>query len=114
MKWLINDENEKIFGMKLPTGFQLIGQTTLKEYQAWVDYFDRRSKATGDIRQSRITKRAYARVGVSSRLYDISVPQTRSLKLGPVQTWYLSFAAGFYYFFKKCFQFIINILNELV
>ncbi len=64
MSWLVNDENVKIFGMKLPTGFQLIGQTKLKDYQAWVDYFNRQSKVSGDFRHTRITKRAYSRVGV--------------------------------------------------
>ena len=33
MEWLINQKNRMFYGMKLPTGFQLIGQTTLKQYQ---------------------------------------------------------------------------------
>jgi hypothetical protein len=65
MQFLINEENRTFFGMKLPTGFQLIGQTTLKGYQAWVEYFDRQSKSGNLAISSRITKRAYARVGVN-------------------------------------------------
>lgn len=65
MQYLINELNITFFGMKLPTGFQLIGQTKLKHYQAWLDYFDRQSKIETDTVAFKTTKRAYARVGVS-------------------------------------------------
>ena len=49
--------------MKLPTGFQLIGQTTLKQYQDWLIYFDRQHRLESHY-VSRKTMKAYARVGV--------------------------------------------------
>ena len=64
MEWLINDKNRTFYGMKLPTGFQLIGQTTLKQYQDWLVYFDQQSRLESHY-ISRKTMRAYARVGVS-------------------------------------------------
>ena len=39
LDWFINTEQRTVFGMKVPTGFQLIGQTKLKDYLAWLDYF---------------------------------------------------------------------------
>ena len=69
LRWLINDQNRTFFGMKLPTGFQLIGQTTLRQYTAWLDYFDRQSKMENPAFVTRVTKRAYARVGVSSAFF---------------------------------------------
>lgn len=65
MQYLINDKNTTFYGMKLPTGFQLIGQTRLKHYQAWLEYFDRQSKIENDAIAYRTTKKAFARVGVS-------------------------------------------------
>ena len=65
MSWLINEKNRTFFGMKLPTGFQLIGQTTLQQYRAWLDYFDRQSKIDTQSFVTRTTMRAYARVGVT-------------------------------------------------
>ena len=44
MDWYINSEQQAVFGMKVPTGFQLIGQTRLKDYIAWVDYFAQQVK----------------------------------------------------------------------
>ena len=64
MEWLINEKNRTFYGMKLPTGFQLIGQTTLKQYQNWLVYFDQQSRLESHY-ISRKTMRAYARVGVS-------------------------------------------------
>ena len=64
MEWLINEKNRTFYGMKLPTGFQLIGQTTLKQYQDWLVYFDQQSRLESHY-ISRKTMRAYARVGVS-------------------------------------------------
>ena len=59
--------------MKLPTGFQLIGQTTLQQYRAWLDYFDRQSKLENTSFVTRTTKRAYARIGVSALLINLSL-----------------------------------------
>ena len=73
MEWLINEKNRTFYGMKLPTGFQLIGQTTLKQYQDWLVYFDQQSRLESHY-ISRKTMRAYARVGVSimSTIFRIS------------------------------------------
>ena len=73
MEWLINEKNRTFYGMKLPTGFQLIGQTTLKQYQDWLVYFDQQSRLESHY-ISRKTMRAYARVGVSimSTIFKIS------------------------------------------
>ena len=75
MEWLINEKNRTFYGMKLPTGFQLIGQTTLKQYQDWLVYFDQQSRLESHY-ISRKTMRAYARVGVSimslSTIFGIS------------------------------------------
>ena len=73
LRWLINDQNGTFFGMKLPTGFQLIGQTTLQQYRAWLDYFDRQSKLENTSFVTRTTKRAYARIGVSALLINLSL-----------------------------------------
>ena len=58
--------------MKIPTGFGLIGQTTLEEYE---EFLARRNvgspvKSVGDcsgVNNGKITRRAYARVGVRER-----------------------------------------------
>ena len=55
--------------MKIPTGFGLIGQTTLEEYE---EFLARRNigspvQSAGDgswVNNGKITRRAYARVGV--------------------------------------------------
>lgn len=47
-----------VYGMKLPTGFQLIGQVGLKDYESWVSYFAH--QAESECRDP-ITMRAYAR-----------------------------------------------------
>ena len=61
-----------VYGMKIPTGFGLIGQTTLDEYE---EFLARRNvgspvKSVGDcsgVNNGKITRRAYARVGVRER-----------------------------------------------
>ena len=65
IRWLIHEKSRTFYGMKLPTGFQLIGQTTLQQYRAWLDHFDRQSRLENINFTNRTTKRAYARVGVS-------------------------------------------------
>ena len=70
VKWLLESESQTVFGMKLPTGFQLIGQTTLAEYEHWLRYFEEQRRVEEEGRRSgrrvgrRIDKRAYARIGV--------------------------------------------------
>lgn len=64
LSWLVNDKDHLIYAMKLPTGFQLIGQTTLEDYDSWIQYFTQQEKSDGFTK--RISKRAYARVGVSA------------------------------------------------
>ena len=81
MEWLINEKNRTFYGMKLPTGFQLIGQTTLKQYHDWLVYFDQQSRLESHY-ISRKTMRAYARVGVSimSTIFRISSNVIRKKK----------------------------------
>lgn len=50
------------FFSRFCSGFQLIGQTTLKDYLNWVEYFSKQEKT--EQKPQRIVKRAYARVGV--------------------------------------------------
>lgn len=47
-----------VYGMKLPTGFQLIGQVGLKDYESWLSYLTSQAKKES---KDPITKRAYAR-----------------------------------------------------
>ncbi len=70
LRWLLESEGSALFGMKLPTGFQLIGQTTLKEYEHWLEVFERereeeKEREDGGER-GKIVRRAYARIGVGS------------------------------------------------
>lgn len=81
LRWLINEQNGTFFGMKLPTGFQLIGQTTLQQYRAWLDYFDRQSKLENRSFVTRTTKRAYARIGLMGNPSDGFNGKTISLSI---------------------------------
>ncbi|XP_071527136.1 uncharacterized protein [Panulirus ornatus] len=76
MKWLINEQKVMVFGMKLPTGFQLIGQVGLKDYEAWVSYFA--DQAERECRDP-ITMRAYSRIALTRRnftlSYDTNIPR---------------------------------------
>lgn len=45
--------------MKLPTGFHLIGDVGLKEYELWVNYFKKKTISCN--KSGPIVKRAYAR-----------------------------------------------------
>ena len=47
-----------VYGMKLPTRFQLIGQIHLNEYMKWIELF---SKEKSPVASDTITCRAYAR-----------------------------------------------------
>merc|ERR1719319_2176051 len=65
--------------MKLPTGFRLIGQTTLSEYQIWLDYFVKQNSI--DRKPLKLTKRAYARIGLMGNPSDGFNGKTISLSI---------------------------------
>ncbi|KAM9318808.1 glucuronokinase with putative uridyl pyrophosphorylase isoform 2-T2 [Pholidichthys leucotaenia] len=60
-EWLINEKQQDVFGMKLPTGFQLIGQVGLSDYTKWLTHYS--TKHQGKPAKP-ITCRSYARVGL--------------------------------------------------
>ncbi|XP_030077510.1 glucuronokinase 1 isoform X3 [Microcaecilia unicolor] len=61
MEWLINVAKVPVYGMKLPTGFQLIGQVGLSDYTKWLTFYS--AKKTGNTVKA-ITCRSYARIGI--------------------------------------------------
>lgn len=66
-EWLINEEKLPVFGMKLPTGFQLIGQVTLSDYNKWLSrYSEKQQESPG----KPIVCRSYARVGLMGNPSD--------------------------------------------
>ena len=79
MDWLVNDSEISVYGMKLPTRFQLIGQVTLKDYQSWLQYFQEKQKKK--INEKPITNRAYARVGLMGNPSDGFYGKTISLSI---------------------------------
>ncbi|RXG60477.1 putative glucuronokinase 2 [Armadillidium vulgare] len=79
MQWLINEEKVTVYGMKLPTGFQLIGDVGLKDYESWVKYFTKQAHSF-EIKGP-ITKRAYARVGLIGNPSDGFFGKTISLSI---------------------------------
>eukprot|EP00095_Tigriopus_kingsejongensis_P007749 snap_masked-scaffold815_size93432-processed-gene-0.11 protein:Tk07749 transcript:snap_masked-scaffold815_size93432-processed-gene-0.11-mRNA-1 annotation:"glucuronokinase 1-like" len=79
LSWLVNAKEHLIYGMKLPTGFQLIGQTTLADYESWIQYFTEQNKE--DARSRRIAKRAYARIGLMGNPSDGFFGKTISLSI---------------------------------
>ncbi|KAL4647541.1 glucuronokinase 1-like isoform X1 [Arapaima gigas] len=66
-EWLINEEKLPVFGMKLPTGFQLIGQVGLADYTKWLARYS--AKQQGGAGKP-ITCRSYARVGLMGNPSD--------------------------------------------
>ncbi|XP_072557162.1 glucuronokinase with putative uridyl pyrophosphorylase isoform X2 [Paramormyrops kingsleyae] len=66
-EWLINDEKVPVFGMKLPTGFQLIGQVGLSDYIQWLSRYAAKQEGTSG---KPITCRTYARVGLMGNPSD--------------------------------------------
>ncbi|XP_068173097.1 glucuronokinase with putative uridyl pyrophosphorylase isoform X2 [Antennarius striatus] len=60
-EWLINEKQLDVFGMKLPTGFQLIGQVGLSDYTKWLTHYSNKQL---DNPTKPITCRSYARVGL--------------------------------------------------
>ncbi|KAG7479701.1 glucuronokinase 1-like [Solea senegalensis] len=66
-EWLINEKQLDVFGMKLPTGFQLIGQVGLSDYTKWLTHY---SSKRQDNAAKPITCRSYARVGLMGNPSD--------------------------------------------
>lgn len=79
MDWLVNESGISVYGMKLPTRFQLIGQVTLKDYDRWLKYFQ--NKQSENINAKPITNRAYARVGLIGNPSDGFFGKTISLSI---------------------------------
>ncbi|XP_039271048.2 uncharacterized protein LOC120345593 [Styela clava] len=79
MSWLINDKKYDVYGMKLPTRFQLIGQVSLTDYQARLDYFSDLKRQHA--RKRLITSRAYARIGLMGNPSDGFYGKTISLSI---------------------------------
>jgi glucuronokinase len=78
MSWLL--ERTEVHGMKIPSGFQLIGQVSLQEYRKWVTEFSNRrtmSKSKGEP----IVSRTYARVGLMGNPSDGFYGKTISLSI---------------------------------
>ncbi|CAL8344417.1 unnamed protein product [Arctogadus glacialis] len=66
-EWLINEKQRPVFGMKLPTGFQLIGQVGLSDYTKWLTHY---SAKQVDQPARLIIRRSYARVGLMGNPSD--------------------------------------------
>ncbi|KAM4566307.1 glucuronokinase with putative uridyl pyrophosphorylase isoform 4-T4 [Odontesthes bonariensis] len=66
-EWLINEKQLDVFGMKLPTGFQLIGQVGLSDYTKWLTHYSTKKQ---DNSAKPITCRSYARVGLMGNPSD--------------------------------------------
>ncbi|XP_033851451.3 uncharacterized protein LOC117397055 isoform X1 [Acipenser ruthenus] len=67
LQWLINEQKVPVNGMKLPTGFQLIGQVGLSDYTKWLAHYS--AKQQGCPARS-ITCRSYARIGIMGNPSD--------------------------------------------
>ncbi|KAI4895582.1 hypothetical protein NFI96_015674 [Prochilodus magdalenae] len=66
-EWLINEEKLPVYGMKLPTGFQLIGQVGLSDYTKWLAHYSAKQQ---ECPAKPITCRSYARVGLMGNPSD--------------------------------------------
>ncbi|XP_053502582.1 glucuronokinase with putative uridyl pyrophosphorylase [Ictalurus furcatus] len=66
-EWLINEKQLPVYGMKLPTGFQLIGQVGLSDYTKWLAHYSTKQQA---LPAKPITFRSYARVGLMGNPSD--------------------------------------------
>uniref|UniRef100_A0A8C5QQK9 Nucleotidyl transferase domain-containing protein n=1 Tax=Leptobrachium leishanense TaxID=445787 RepID=A0A8C5QQK9_9ANUR len=78
MEWLINVARVPVFGMKLPTGFQLIGQVGLADYTKWLSHY---STMKSEPRVKSITCRAYARIGIMGNPSDGYYGKTISMSI---------------------------------
>jgi glucuronokinase len=65
--------------MKLPSGFQLNGKVGLKDYEQWLRYFEEQAELSS--KKERITKRAYARVGLVGNPSDGFFGKTIALSI---------------------------------
>ncbi|XP_023931055.1 glucuronokinase 1-like, partial [Lingula anatina] len=79
MQWIIDSKKTKVYGLKLPTGFQLIGQVGLKDYKDWLGVFANRQSA--EKKKKETTKRAYARVGLFGNPSDGYYGKTISMSI---------------------------------
>ncbi|XP_040042699.2 glucuronokinase with putative uridyl pyrophosphorylase isoform X2 [Gasterosteus aculeatus] len=66
-EWLINEKQLDVFGMKLPTGFQLIGQVGLSDYTRWLTHYSTKQQGAP---AKPITCRSFARVGLMGNPSD--------------------------------------------
>ncbi|XP_018424099.1 PREDICTED: glucuronokinase 1-like [Nanorana parkeri] len=78
MEWLINITRIPVFGMKLPTGFQLIGQVGLPDYTKWLAHY---STMKSEPRVKSITCRSYARIGIIGNPSDGYYGKTISMTI---------------------------------
>ncbi|XP_064394355.1 uncharacterized protein LOC135341672 isoform X2 [Halichondria panicea] len=67
MAWLVTKRT--VYGMKLPTRFQLIGQVTLADYEKWISWFKQKQLQSTE-QASPITFRIYARIGLMGNPSD--------------------------------------------
>ncbi|XP_066566615.1 glucuronokinase with putative uridyl pyrophosphorylase isoform X2 [Amia ocellicauda] len=66
-EWLVNEEKLPVYGMKLPTGFQLIGQVGLSDYTKWLAHYSTKQQESLG---KPIRSRSYARVGLMGNPSD--------------------------------------------
>uniref|UniRef100_H2SGJ7 Ubiquitin associated and SH3 domain containing Bb n=1 Tax=Takifugu rubripes TaxID=31033 RepID=H2SGJ7_TAKRU len=66
-EWLVNHRQLEVFGMKLPSGFQLIGQVGLPDYTKWLTHYSTKKR---DHPAEPIVCRSYARVGLMGNPSD--------------------------------------------
>ncbi|XP_011404331.1 PREDICTED: glucuronokinase 1-like [Amphimedon queenslandica] len=78
MSWLVN-EGHTLYGMKLPSQFQLIGKIDLSEYTSWIQSSIKRNEEPA---LKPITVRTYARVGLIGNPSDGFNGKTISLTIG--------------------------------
>ncbi|KAE8592245.1 hypothetical protein XENTR_v10018702 [Xenopus tropicalis] len=78
MEWLINTAKVPVYGMKLPTGFQLIGQVGLPDYTKWLAHY---STLKNEPKVKAITCRAYARIGIIGNPSDGYFGKTISMSI---------------------------------
>ncbi|KAJ8034154.1 Glucuronokinase 1 [Holothuria leucospilota] len=79
MQWLVNDSDIPVYGVKLPTGFQLIGQVTLADYEKWLTYFSDERSSQKTLQP--FTSKAYARIGLMGNPSDGFHGKTISLSI---------------------------------
>jgi len=78
LAWIVNERKAPVYGMKLATAFQLIGQTGLHEYISCVNQLSRRATISP---QGAITRRVHARVGLIGNPSDGFFGKTLSVSI---------------------------------